>query len=148
MSKVSDQCVQHGGEYCTLNFEKSSGHQVTVMTTDNGVPPLTLSKNFTVYLRDVNDAPRDITLSNYKVYENAAVNSLIGIFNATDEDFGQTLTFKLIGGHSDHFYIDGQSQLRVKTNFSDYETQTTYKLLVLVEDNGARKLQVCLIFSH
>lgn len=143
VSKISDaQCLKYGGKYCRLNFETSPQLLVSILAVDSGTPSMWLRKNFTVNLRDVNDAPRDVVLTNYTVKENAKIGSLIGVFSAKDEDARQTLVFKLIGGPTAHFYVDGQSHLRVKTNFSDYETQTSYKLLVSVEDNGPVKLQV------
>ena len=61
---------------------------MTVQTIDDGSPPLSFSKNITIFLRNVNDPPRDIRLSNYIVNETAPVNSVIGKFSASDEDTG------------------------------------------------------------
>jgi len=114
-----------------------------VIVTDNGLPSQQFTKNLTIHVRNVNDAPRQVSISNFTVYENQPVDTLIGHLTARDEDVGQILTFSLIGGDMSHFYIDGLADLKIKTNFSDYETKSEYKLLVSVIDNGANKLQVC-----
>ena len=74
--------------YCSLNFEAKSSHKITVTTTDDGNPPLSFSKNLTIFLRNINDQPRDIRLSNYIVNETAPVDFVIGSFSASDEDEG------------------------------------------------------------
>ena len=56
------------------------------------MPSLSFTKNITIFLRNVNDKPRDIRLSNYTVPETAPVNYVIGRFSASDEDKGM---FKL-----------------------------------------------------
>ena len=71
-----------------LNYEKSPMHVIQVTTTDNGLPPLSFAKNFTVYLNNVNDRPHNIQLSKFTVPENASINYVIGSFSAVDEDPG------------------------------------------------------------
>ena len=112
------------------------------MVTDNGKPAQSLLKNFTVFLNDMNDPPRAITLSNYTVLENQSIGILVGKFSATDEDAGQILTFTLICGDTKAFYIDGQADLKIKQNISDYESKDKYNLLVRVSDNAATPIQV------
>jgi len=143
VAKSNKDCLNKGGHFCILNFEESSTHQITVIVTDNGLPSQQFTKNLTIHVRNVNDAPRQVSISNFTVYENQPVDTLIGHLTARDEDVGQILTFSLIGGDMSHFYIDGLADLKIKTNFSDYETKSEYKLLVSVIDNGANKLQVC-----
>ena len=77
-----------GGSHCKLNYEEKPSYQVTVKTSDNGNPPLSFSKNITIFLRNVNDQPRDVRLSNYIVNETAPVDFVIGKFSASDEDTG------------------------------------------------------------
>lgn len=123
--------------YMSLNFESRSSHQITVMVRDNGNPGQSLLKNFTIFVNDVNDRPHYITLSNYSVLENQPIDTLVGTFSAIDEDAGQIMTFTLIGGDKDTFYIDGRADLKIKANFSNYESKDKYELLVRVTDNGA-----------
>lgn len=116
-------------------------HQITVIVNDNGFPSEHFIKNLTINVRNINDSPRQISISNFTIYENQPADTLIGYFMAKDEDIGQILTFSLAGGDMSHFYIDGLADLKIKTNFSDYERKHKYRLLVSVIDNGANKLQ-------
>lgn len=51
---------------------------IRVKTTDDGTPQLSFEKDFNIDLRDVNDMPRDLHLSNNKVKEDAKNNTVIG----------------------------------------------------------------------
>lgn len=132
-----------GNKYMPLNFEVRSSHRITVMVRDNGSPGQSLSKDFTIFVNDMNDRPRFITLSNYTALENQPIDTLVGTFSAEDEDSGQIMTFTLIGGDKEAFYIDGRADLKIKANLSNYESKDKYELLVRVTDNGAIPAKVC-----
>lgn len=91
-----------------------SSHQIIVTTTDDGNPPLSFSKNLTVFLRNVNDKPRDIRLSNGTVAETAPVNFIFGKFTASDEDSGIFLVFL-------YFSNDQLIQIEIMQLLSLYE---------------------------
>ena len=72
------QCLSQGGSSCLLNYEKKRSHIIRVKTTDDGSPQLSYEANFTIDVRDINDMPRDLQLSNNQVKEDAKINTLIG----------------------------------------------------------------------
>lgn len=78
MAVSNEQCLSQGGSSCLLNYEAQKSHVIRVKTTDDGTPQLSFEKDFSIYLRDVNDKPRDLQLSDNKVKENATINTLIG----------------------------------------------------------------------
>ena len=78
MAISNKQCLSQGGSSCLLNYEKQRSHVIRVKTTDDGTPQLSFEKDFRIDLRDVNDMPRDLQLSNNRVKENAKTNALIG----------------------------------------------------------------------
>lgn len=78
MAVSNKQCLSQGGSSCLLNYEAQKRHMIRVKTTDDGTPQLSFEKDFSIDLRDVNDKPRDLQLSNNKVKENAKINTLIG----------------------------------------------------------------------
>lgn len=90
MAVSNSDCLKLGGTHCSLNFENKKNHVIQIKTTDDGSPPLSFTKNMTIYLNDVNDRPRDIQLSNYTVQETAPVNHVIGKFTVSDEDNGKS----------------------------------------------------------
>lgn len=40
---------------------------ITIRSTDNGVPPLYIEESFTIYVEDINEAPSKITITGQKV---------------------------------------------------------------------------------
>lgn len=68
----------------SLNVDGSL--EVTIRTTDDGVPPMWLEKTFPITIQNVNDPPERVNLSNPDVYENATVGTVIGELTAVDGD--------------------------------------------------------------
>lgn len=101
-----------------------------------------MNSTIDVILRDVNDKPRDIKLSNNKVTENATINTLIGQFSARDEDAGQNLLFSLADDDNGRFRVDSLGKL-YKANSTNYETQKKHRITAVVTDNGKPTMKVC-----
>ena len=78
MAISNKQCLSQGGSSCFLNYEEQKIHTIRVKTTDNGSPQLSYEENFRIDVRDINDMPRDLQLSNNQVKEDAKINTLIG----------------------------------------------------------------------
>jgi predicted extracellular nuclease/Ca2+-binding RTX toxin-like protein len=85
-----------------------------------------------------NTAPTALTLSSTSVNENAATNTVVGTFTATDPDPGNTFTYSLVSG-ANAFAING-NQLQV-TGLLDFETQSSYTIRVRVSDQGGLSLE-------
>eukprot|EP00794_Sanderia_malayensis_P003136 gene3136-3604_t len=139
-------CLKFGGSHCLLNFEKNQTHRIRIKTTDNGLPPMSYTKYITVHLNDVNDRPRDIKLSNYKVAENASMNFIIGQFSASDEDFGQVYSCELAKNDSGRFGVDAQCNL-YKASEMNYETKQAHKITVVIRDFGSPPLELSAEFE-
>ena len=89
---------------------------------------------------DVNDNIPSFDQDNYrfKVFENSAIGSQIGILNATDIDSGNYghVTYLIKGYGVENFEIDPlKGILKVKRNL-DYENQKFYTLTVRAKDGG------------
>ena len=85
-----------------------------------------------------NRAPTDIAISNSAVTDGDPASTVVGTFSATDADSHESFTYDLITGTGDDdnslFTISGASLL---TNHAvDYETQTSYSILVQVTDGA------------
>ena len=57
-------CVKFGGSFCQLNYEARKSYDIVVRVTDNGTGNLSNPFKVTVHLKDVNDQPRSLTISN------------------------------------------------------------------------------------
>ena len=66
------------------------------------------------------------------------VNTVVGSFSSTDPNPDNTFTYSLVSGigdsHNDYFNISGSS-LRTSERL-DYETNTSFKILVRSTDQG------------
>ena len=87
------RCLAIGGSACLLNYEAVTSHRIVVRATDNGSPPLWRNTAITIYLRNVNDRPRDLSINKFQVKEKAAIGTAIGTLTAMDEDTGQRLSY-------------------------------------------------------
>ncbi|MDZ8184151.1 MAG: SBBP repeat-containing protein [Nostoc sp. ChiSLP02] len=118
------------------DFETKSTYNLRVRTIDSD--GLSLEKSLTIAIKNVNEAPVNLTLSATIVNENVAAGTIIGDFTTIDPDTGNTFTYKLISGtgdtDNDAFIIDGNT-LKIK-NSPNFETKSIYNLRVRTTDNG------------
>jgi hypothetical protein len=142
VAQSNKQCLSQGGSYCLLNYEAARQQRIRVRSTDDGVPSLFYDTDFVIYIRDVNDQPRDLKLSNNRVKENATINSLIGQFSARDEDAGQSKSYSLSDDDSGRFRVDTSGAL-YKAKTTNYETQKKHTIRAVVTDNGSPATKVC-----
>ena len=135
------RCLAIGGSACLLNYEAAtSSHRIVVRATDNGSPPERRDTAITIYLRNVNDRPRDLSISKFQVKEKASIGTAIGSLTATDEDVGQVLSYRLTDNDGGRFSLKGAQLLKAKS--TDYETKTAHFVNVSVTDNGSPPLSV------
>jgi alpha-tubulin suppressor-like RCC1 family protein len=123
------------------DFEVKSSFFVRIRATDAG--GLSVEKNFTITITDLNEAPgnvapTNITLSNSVIAENVPANSTIGTLLATDPNVGDTHSFSLVSGAGDinnsAFNISGNS-LRINAS-PDFETKSSFSVRVRATDAG------------
>ncbi|NCR67494.1 MAG: hypothetical protein GPJ34_13355 [Microcystis aeruginosa LL11-07] len=121
-----------------FDYESKNSYSIRVQTSDSngGV----FQKALTINVNDVNENenPTDLSLSNNSVAENSPLNTLIGNFNTTDPDTGNTFNYSLVTGigstDNSLFTIDG-NQLKTNAIF-DYETKNNYSIRVKTTDQG------------
>ena len=94
----------------------------------------------TVFISDVNDKPRSLTIDAYQVKENSTKGTLVGQLSANDEDTGQKLTYSLTNSDKGRFYLKGNQLL--KASPTAYETAVKHVVTVKVTDNGNPLLSV------
>ncbi|PYI87545.1 MAG: hypothetical protein DME26_05830, partial [Verrucomicrobia bacterium] len=110
---------------------------VTARVTDNGSPPLSDTRNFTVVVNEVNSPPVLAPIANRTVDEGSAVT----ITNsATDPDIpANSLTYSLDSGAPAGASIDPSTGLFTWTP-SESQGPGTYPITVRVSDNGSPSL--------
>ena len=119
-----------------FNFEARSSYNIRVRSTDRG--GLFCEKTITVGVKDVNEAPTGISLSNSTVLQHLPAGTLVGKFAGTDPDVASTLTYSLvdgIGSRDNAMFTILNGKLKTAGVF-DYATQSVYKIRVRVTDQG------------
>ena len=127
----------------TLDFETKSHYDVTVQASDGTVVGSTpVSKNFSLAVTDVNEAPTGVVLSYASVAENSPAGTIVGRAIATDPDNGDTLSYSLVNAqglpYNGTFVIDGVTGIiSVAPGATlDYERLKAEPVSVRVTDAG------------
>lgn len=141
----NERCLSLGGQNCRIDFEKARSFDIRVRSQDSGSPQLSIERNLTIEVKDINDKPRDLELSANKLPENATKGFLIGQLTATDEDVGQVLKFKLTNDDNGRFQINKDGYI-VKAKNTNYENQKVHRITVEVSDNGEPVMKVSKVF--
>lgn len=124
-----------------LDFDSKPSYSIRVRSTDQG--NLSVDKQFTITVTNVNEAPTDITLPSTSVTENVPVGTTIGTFSSIDPDVNNTFTYLLVTGpgstHNSAFTIvNGQLRTAMAINF---EAQSSYAIRVRSTDQGGQSFE-------
>ena len=130
----------------SLDFEGLKQYRLTVFVRDQGIPSRSDSTEVVIGVRDVNDnGPifgRPIYTSTL-AEDTVVVHSVLAV-SASDRDTGNNsvITYSIIDGNTaGHFQINSSSGEIYLVSSLDYETETSYLLVVQSKDNavsGAR----------
>ncbi len=123
----------------SLNFESTPVYSLTVTATDNGSPVANSTVPVTINLTNVNEVPVFGAPSYlFSIAENSAPGTNVGSVTASDPDAGSMLTYSIDGGSSTFAINPSTGAISVAAGASiNYESITSYSLLVRVTDNGS-----------
>ena len=120
----------------SADFESKSSYAIRVRTADN--LGCTYEQAFTIIVKDVNDAPTGLTLSNNQIDENQPANSTIGTLTAVDTDANETFTYTFVAGaggaDNGAFNLNGNA-LRANSSFN-FENKAVYSIRMQVADKA------------
>lgn len=120
----------------TFDFETRSTYSIRVRSRDSG--GLFVFGVFTINVTNADEAPLDVTLAPAQISENQPANSLVGSFNTTDADTGDSFTYSLVPGagsaNNASFAISG-GQLRAIASLN-FEAQSGFAIRVRSTDSG------------
>ncbi|MEQ8910410.1 MAG: cadherin domain-containing protein [Vicingaceae bacterium] len=117
-----------------LSLNAQSSHTIRIETNDGKGG--TYSKDFVLTVKDINDIPSDITLSNAIIAENLNLGSEIGTFNTVDADAGDIHAYSLVSGVGDSNNVAfslSNNKLLSNTTFN-FNQQTNYSIRVQTND--------------
>ena len=118
-----------------LDYESSTSHQITVKSTDDGNPPLSVQVSLVINLQDVNEKPTNITLSNRSVQENKPTGMLIGQLTVSDPERQQSHVCSLTDSANGKVALS-KNQLTVGSAGVNYEDASSLSVRVLCRDPG------------
>jgi hypothetical protein len=131
----------------SLGVDAKSSYSIRVRTTDQG--GLSFEKILTITVKDANQAPTSLALSNTTTPENVAVGSAIGDFTTTDPNANDTFRYSLVTGNGDVdnsvFSVVG-NQLKINVS-PDFEAKSSYSIRVRTTDRGGLSYEKVLTIS-
>lgn len=124
-----------------LDFESQSEFNVLVKATD--IAGLSIEKSFVVSVFDSNDAPTSIVLGEDSIAEELPPGSLVGAFQAVDEDIDDELVFSFVVGEGDsdngRFRIEANEL--VTNERLDFESASNLSIRVKAEDLAGASIE-------
>lgn len=120
-----------------LDFESTPFFTLVVTVSDGS--GTSLPEFVTVQLQNVNEAPVVLVMSSYLVVENSIPGTIIGSVAASDPDFGDTVTYSIVGASAGSpFTIDSQTGVLSVNNAAavNYEAAPTMPVTVRVTDSS------------
>jgi len=124
-----------------LNFEENENIETQIIVTDKG--GLSFTKNISITIEDINEAPSLLELSNNKVIENTTIGTVVGTLSAIDEDANQTVTYSIV---ENEFFKILDDKLVVKSQINFEQTQNI-NIEITVTDQGELNFSKIFIIS-
>lgn len=131
----------------SFDLETQSSYAIRVRATDGA--GLSLEKELTVTVNNVNEAPTDLTLSADSVSENLTRSLLVGTFTGIDADPGSRLTYEFVSGPGS---ADNASFKIIKNELwnlikFDREAQSTMQIRVRTVDQAGLSFEKAFTIS-
>ncbi|MEN9373569.1 MAG: hypothetical protein RIR79_1121, partial [Pseudomonadota bacterium] len=117
----------------SADYETKSSYSITVNAKDaSHASPTT--KDVTIGITNVNEAPTNLALSATSLPENTAT---VGTLTSTDPDTGNTFTYSIVGGADQaSFEVVGTTLQFKSTAKPNYEAKSSYAVTVRTTDQG------------
>nr|XP_060634795.1 protocadherin-23 [Anolis sagrei ordinatus] len=125
----------------SLDRERSSFHQLLILASDHGTPPLNATATVLITVLDTNDNPPVFTSLEYHVHvkEDFPVGSPIISVSASDYDSGSNaaITYNIMSGNDNgHFQLEEKTGSLHLVRALDYEETVEFTLTVQASDGG------------
>nr|XP_033783348.1 protocadherin beta-1 isoform X3 [Geotrypetes seraphini] len=134
----------------SLDREKVSEYNITIIATDCGSPSLTSQETVRVQISDINDNPPLFKQNSYTIYvnENNSPSLLIGTLNAVDLDYEQNakITYALLPNEigeisvASYLSINPENGNIYALQSLDYEKIRDFRAVVRATDGGSPSL--------
>ena len=116
-----------------MDYETETSHTLTVTATDAFGNRSTT--NQVVNVTNVNEAPTISSMNAGSLAEDVSSGTSVATASASDVDAGTTLTYSISSGNdAGHFAINSSTGAITTASSLDYETTTSYTLVVTASD--------------
>lgn len=125
-----------------LNFEYAQKAELDVMAQDDGDGFLSDTATITVHIMDINEPPI-FNDQNFEIDEGMPRFTYVGTLQSEDEDFGQRISYEILGGNiSNAFRVDPFTGTVTVNNpeVMDYDLYPRFKLSISAFDDAAESL--------
>ncbi|XP_066445329.1 protocadherin gamma-B1-like [Eleutherodactylus coqui] len=130
----------------TIDREKASSYNITIIATDRGSPPLSSRRRIELEISDVNDNPPLFTQSTYVAYvpENNLPGTSLFIIQATDPDSGDNakIIYSISSSITEMLSMSSYLSINIETGVVyaqrsfDYEQNKEFMIEITASDNG------------
>ncbi|XP_053612955.1 protein dachsous isoform X2 [Plodia interpunctella] len=123
-----------------LDRETTSKHRISIIASDNGIPPLFAKTILIVNVIDANDNEPVFTKAAYefKVEENLKAGAFVGTISASDADLGENamVRYSLFPSNTS-FVVNPVSGVITTREMLDREYKSSYSLFAEARDQGS-----------
>ena len=136
-----------------LDRELQGVHNVTIIVSDGGIPPLQNTTDVTITVEDLNDNAPWFTEAVYyiQVAENVSIGTVIGSVIATDDDIDLnsyvTYTLDPLSMNTNHFAVNSTTGDIYTAVELDYENTQQYNITIVATDAGSVPLSSTAVLS-
>ncbi|XP_063784891.1 protocadherin gamma-B5-like isoform X13 [Pseudophryne corroboree] len=134
----------------SMDREKISSYNITMLATDRGSPPLSSRRTIRLEISDVNDNPPIFMKSTYVAYvpENNLPGASIYSIQASDPDTGDNakIIYSLFSTNTEDLPVSSYLSMNIETGVLyaqrsfDYEQYKEFLIQVTARDNGSPSL--------
>ena len=117
---------------------------MTITVTDDGFPPFNFTRTFYFNVTDVNEPPKNISISIPSVREDAQPGDIVSVITANNPEKDETIDYEIVAingvKNSTEFYVGTDSSETTSYLYLnrslDYETESSFAIEILATDRG------------
>jgi Ca2+-binding RTX toxin-like protein len=117
-----------------LDYEAATTHKITLEVTD--FDGHAVSKDFSITVGNVDEAPENISLSKTLISESTEVGTRVGMLSAVDPE-GGAVSYSLTGNPGGYFALTADSKLTLAKEV-DYEKKQSHTITVQATDSTGK----------
>ncbi|XP_032004407.1 protocadherin-23 isoform X1 [Hylobates moloch] len=137
----------------SMDREASASHELVILASDSGCPPLSSTAVISIQVLDVNDNPPNFSSLSYHTHvkESTPLGSHITVVSANDRDTGShaEIIYNIISGNEKgHFYLEENTGVLYLIKPLDYEEMTKFTLTIQASDAEKKHFSFAVVFVN